>query len=282
MARRRLESKDWLGADSVRVFAVDKEGLAGVHTHDFEELVIITEGSGTHVTPTREVELFAGDVLHIDPGVEHDYTDVNGLSLVNILYDSSRMDLSPQRMRRLDGFHRLVPQPWKRLRLDPGELRIVLSLVRRLEKLLKDRPEGYRKEAQDAFVNVAETLRQFHVASSEWRSRSEGRLGDVLKFIGENYERPLTVAELVSTFKMSSSSLLRAFKRSLGITPIAYITRLRVARAKELLRDRSLNITEVAFHVGFTDSNYFARQFRQVTGRSPRAYRRETDARYED
>jgi AraC-like DNA-binding protein len=277
MAPRRLESKDWLGEDPVRVFVVDEEGIAGVHTHNFAELVIITGGSGTHVTPRRKVEIFTGDVLHIDAGVEHEYRDVNGLALVNILYDQARMNISPQQIRRLDAFHRVVPLPWNRLRLDPGELRIVLSLVRQLKKTLKERPEGYRDRAQDEFVGIAETLRQLHATSSEWRTRSEGYLGDVLKFIGENYERPLTVAELVSTFKMSSSSLLRAFKRSLGATPIAYITRLRVAKAKELLRDKSLNITEVAFRVGFTDSNYFARRFRKVTGRSPQVYRREAD-----
>ena len=52
-----------------------------------------------------------------------------------------------------------------------------------------------------------------------------------------------------------------------------YLIRLRISKAAQILRREPLRIKEVSEAVGFRDSNYFSRQFRQVMGVSPRAYR---------
>jgi AraC-like DNA-binding protein len=72
---------------------------------------------------------------------------------------------------------------------------------------------------------------------------------------------------------MSKRSFLRAFQAATGKSPIAYLIQLRINRAASLLRRGDDSITDIAFLVGFRDSNYFTRQFRKVFGTSPRAYR---------
>jgi len=59
----------------------------------------------------------------------------------------------------------------------------------------------------------------------------------------------------------------------MGSSPIAHLIQLRVNRAATLLRQTGDSVTDIAFRVGFSDSNYFTRQFRRIMGRSPRAYR---------
>jgi AraC-like DNA-binding protein len=66
---------------------------------------------------------------------------------------------------------------------------------------------------------------------------------------------------------------MRVFRKATGQTPIEYLVRLRIQKAMELLRTTDRTITEIAMDVGFNDSNYFARQFRRLTDRSPRAFR---------
>jgi transcriptional regulator GlxA family with amidase domain len=73
---------------------------------------------------------------------------------------------------------------------------------------------------------------------------------------------------------MSRRNFLRAFESTMGCPPITYLIRLRIRRASELLQQHESSITEIAMAVGFNDSNYFSRQFRAVTGESPRNYRR--------
>jgi AraC family transcriptional regulator len=81
-----------------------------------------------------------------------------------------------------------------------------------------------------------------------------------------------TLAELVG---LSSNHFCTAFRISLGEPPHRYLVRLRLRRAKELLFDRSLSITDVALAVGFSSSAHFATAFRKQVGASPSAYRRE-------
>jgi len=73
---------------------------------------------------------------------------------------------------------------------------------------------------------------------------------------------------------MSESSLLSTFKEATGQSPIDYLIHLRIQRAAELLCRSVQSISEIAFAVGFEDSNYFSRQFRQTMHTSPREYRR--------
>jgi len=61
----------------------------------------------------------------------------------------------------------------------------------------------------------------------------------------------------------------------MGDSPIDYLIRLRILQAANLLRKEELNITEVAYRVGFQDSNYFARQFHRIMGTTPSIYRRQ-------
>jgi AraC family L-rhamnose operon transcriptional activator RhaR/AraC family L-rhamnose operon regulatory protein RhaS len=59
----------------------------------------------------------------------------------------------------------------------------------------------------------------------------------------------------------------------MGTSPIANLVQLRVNRAAALLRQTNQSVTEIAFQVGFHDSNYFTRQFHKLLGVTPRQYR---------
>ena len=74
---------------------------------------------------------------------------------------------------------------------------------------------------------------------------------------------------------MSESNLLRIFKEATGQTPIDYRLRLRIKHAMRLLCDTDDPISRIASQVGFSDSNYFTRQFRTIIGTTPRAYRQQ-------
>jgi len=60
----------------------------------------------------------------------------------------------------------------------------------------------------------------------------------------------------------------------MGRTPLEYLIRLRAHKAGDPLRTSDATITEIAFAVGFQDRNHFSRQFRKITGASPRTLRR--------
>ena len=63
------------------------------------------------------------------------------------------------------------------------------------------------------------------------------------------------------------------FKEQTGYPPLQYINKLRIERAKQLLADAGLSVSECAETLGFTDVNYFSRLFRKFTGVSPSKYK---------
>ena len=89
------------------------------------------------------------------------------------------------------------------------------------------------------------------------------------------FDHPINLDELAGIAHMSKRSFIRAFQAATGASPIAYLIQLRINRATALLRDSDAPVTDIAFRAGFADSNYFTRQFRKLTGISPRSYRRQ-------
>ncbi|MCB0686605.1 MAG: helix-turn-helix transcriptional regulator [Saprospiraceae bacterium] len=72
---------------------------------------------------------------------------------------------------------------------------------------------------------------------------------------------------------MSRTHLYRKIKHYLSSSFTEILTTMRIDLAKELLHNSSLNISEIAYQVGFRDPSYFVRVFRKQTGKTPRFYR---------
>jgi AraC-like DNA-binding protein len=88
-----------------------------------------------------------------------------------------------------------------------------------------------------------------------------------------DYARPLELDELARAAHLSRYHFLRAFRRAYHATPHEYLTRKRIARAKELLAESELTVTEICFEVGFASLGSFSNLFHQVVGWSPSIYR---------
>ena len=97
----------------------------------------------------------------------------------------------------------------------------------------------------------------------------------VMAYLHEHYAEPVTRAQLARRFGLSERHLDRCFRLESGLAPLAYLNRYRVRQARTLLEQGNRSITQVALAVGFSDSNYFSRVFRQEVGMSPREYLRQ-------
>lgn len=73
---------------------------------------------------------------------------------------------------------------------------------------------------------------------------------------------------------MCTNQFLRAFNELIQTSPIDYVIRVRIQKACELLKRGDRTITDVAYDVGFRDSNYFSRIFKKITDCTPGEYRK--------
>ena len=93
-------------------------------------------------------------------------------------------------------------------------------------------------------------------------------------FINVNLARDPSIAEIARECGLSSGYFARAFKRSTGVPPYQWLTKMRVERAKELLKDPRCELADIAQLCGFVDQSHFTRVFSRSEGYSPGRWRR--------
>jgi len=96
----------------------------------------------------------------------------------------------------------------------------------------------------------------------------------VLRYIDSNIGSPIGNNDLAALLSLSLGHFCRAFTSSFSTTPHAYILRWRVQRAKEMMNENCLPLSQIALDCGFADQAHFCRVFRQLTGLTPSAWRR--------
>jgi AraC family transcriptional regulator len=133
------------------------------------------------------------------------------------------------------------------------------SLLTRARALLRAQLDRYAVELRVGKVG----------GLAGWQSRQ------ILLYIDARLDQPISVGELSSLSKLSSSYFIRAFKRTFDVTPHAYIVRRRLKRAKVLMLTTDLTLSEIAMSCGFTDQAHLSKKFRQSHNQSPAAWRRE-------
>jgi AraC family transcriptional regulator len=95
----------------------------------------------------------------------------------------------------------------------------------------------------------------------------------VSRYIEENLDQPLRLADLANVARISVTHFLRQFKRRFGCAPHVYVIQRRLARAQRLLAKTPLSIKEVAAASGFADQSHMTRAFRKYLRTTPGAYR---------
>jgi signal transduction histidine kinase/DNA-binding LacI/PurR family transcriptional regulator/AraC-like DNA-binding protein len=93
-------------------------------------------------------------------------------------------------------------------------------------------------------------------------------------YIEAQYAEPIGREDIARHVAITPDYLTYCFHQELGITPITFLTRYRIRRAKEMLEDTELRVTEIAMATGFSAVSHFTRTFHKEVGVSPRVYRR--------
>ncbi len=96
------------------------------------------------------------------------------------------------------------------------------------------------------------------------------------RLVSAHVEENLNVTMLAEFLEVTPEHLCRVFRKEAGNTPLHYITREKMRRACELLRDTVLTSKEIGARLGFDNSSHFARTFRRVMGTTPQQFRRQS------
>lgn len=103
--------------------------------------------------------------------------------------------------------------------------------------------------------------------------------GHILTYLNINFKKNVKVEDLCKLCHCSASYISHLFPKLSGKSISEYVNELRINQAKVMLRNSEIPVKNIAFEVGFNDSNYFSSVFKRFTGISPRQYRTQTNSK---
>lgn len=166
------------------------------------------------------------------------------------------------------------------LPIAPAEpaLATIRSLLLQARNLLVENPAKAERCIESAVHLLPEAAAQDAETAPAPATRAGGlaswQILRVQTLVETELDARIHAAELAEAVHLSASHFARAFKRSFGVSPHAYVNRRRIARAKCLMRRTPDSLTAIAFACGLADQAHFCRLFRQFEGQAPSAWRR--------
>jgi AraC family transcriptional regulator len=125
---------------------------------------------------------------------------------------------------------------------------------------------------------AARLVQNYAVSKPSLEFKADGlpqpQLERVIDYIKANLAQDLSILDLASLTSMSESHFSRSFKQSVGIAPYQYLMQQRVERAKQLLKQQAISISDIALDCGFANQTHLTKVFRQMTGVTPKAYQK--------
>jgi AraC-like DNA-binding protein len=159
--------------------------------------------------------------------------------------------------------------------LDKGKVNLPSSQVRAIISALTSttsQTENFEKIIESIFHRIYIDNYIFSQNKTEKTVSNEVKL--ILDYIQNNLKNDLSLTTLSALTHHSVNGLIWKFRRELGVTPQKYIATLRISKAKELLLDSNMTISEISDECGYANLYYFSSAFKTSLGVSPSDFRK--------
>lgn len=263
----------------------------GMHYHEFYEINIVLGGCGIHFIENNMYKIKKGDAFVIPPGIYHGYKNSGGLEVYHILVSTKYIARYSADLENIGSYLRLFNiDPVVRsnteysffLTLDASELEFIQRQKDMLEEI---KARYYEKSSQNCnlMMNsmglvIIESLCQFYeshnTSSKENSSKEHKRISNSIQFICDNYDKKITLKMLADNINMSASAYSKLFVKVFKASPMQYVISYRLSKAKSLLENTDITVTEIAQKTGFYDSAHLNKIFIANEGMCPNDYRR--------
>lgn len=290
----------------------ESETVIAEHTHAFQEFVLITKGACMHRFRGIEMPLISGDVFLVPAHQKHGYMMNSQIRFINCYFFPEQLGEEWKQLMRetlppgsaTDSMEDIRSQ-WENLlenmscndtdnavsltsdekshiqgiiHLTPQEaLRVEALLLQILEE--QDCTQfgaEYIKASllQVILVTIKRAQNRQPPKLLKHNTRKRELVGSALSYMEEHFSEELDVAKLARDSALSESYFRMLFKDVTGLTPLEYVTRVRIIKSLEFLPGDGITIRQAAEQVGIYDPNYFTRVFKKVMGYPPSYFKK--------
>lgn len=247
------------------------------HWHDELELIIVKKGSMMYRVNDEEFELSKGQGVIVNARQLHSNFSPLHKECTYICILIHPMLLCPSKyieekyIKPVIGNQSFI---YCRLDEDAEWKKQIMDLGKTLQNKCSE--DFSELEILRSFYAIWELL-YHNLASKDGKFSQVSQLSEIkamMEYIQEHHKQKITLDDIAAVGGMGKTYCTKLFRRYLNKSPIEYVIEYRLQKGAELLVNSNLNITEICFETGFSSSSYFAEQFHERMGCSPREYRR--------
>ena len=267
-----------------RVVRDFKFTMSDVHIHynDYEVYYLL-EGERCYFIGTKIYHLKQGSLVFVRRNVIHKTALSREAHHDRILLEISRSYL--ESVFAITGeltLHDFFQDDCIILSLESEEQNFITELLLALGRELGTKNSGFRLLAKSLVAELFIYAKRMEnktnpAASSRTDDPRHRQIEQIACYIAENCCSPLSLNSIAEQFYMNKCYLSRIFKEITGFTVNGYLHARRIQKARSLLIQNSMNISEVAEAAGYENLTYFERVFKKHTGMSPLEYRRQIE-----
>jgi AraC-like DNA-binding protein/mannose-6-phosphate isomerase-like protein (cupin superfamily) len=249
-----------------------------MHQHASFELNLVTAGIQHLVAGGKTIVQQAGDIVLVTAGERHRAYAAGGSGMS---YFCLHFDVDEPSFRQR--LHRL-PSMVFRGNTEHGQnlgaaMRRMMELTRHGDKTNPGTPIRLLSALFQVCAALASAIEQPLETVPASRQPFVRELASLLEQAVETGGKdeamsPVSIAKLAARFGYSTTYCNRLFHEAYGISPRQYLSRLKLARAKQMLCNEEMSMSEIADRLGYRDVAHWSRQFKRWTGQSPSEYRR--------
>ncbi|WP_206114311.1 AraC family transcriptional regulator [Bacillus altitudinis] len=247
-------------------------GYIPFHWHDEFQFVFILEGEAEfHI-------IQQGDGVFINSGCLHMAKDANGTTCTYIC-----LNVSPHFITANELFTTFV-HPYMHASQTPfilfnrkdGWPNRIYQCIQIIQRLIEQTPAYYELELNIQLITIWKCLLQnrFQLTYDARKHDRNERMKHMLNWIHEHYHEKVLLQDIAREGQLSRSECCRYFNDILKKSPIHYVNEYRIQQSLILLQKTDLNITEIAYQVGFSSTSYFINIFKRVKNTTPLSYRK--------
>jgi len=229
-------------------------------------MVFITGGKGVFESARSQPTIItAGTCFFLYPGVWHRYRPdpASGWEEYWIGFKGSY----PTQLMNKGFFSPDAPV------ISPGLNDSLLILIHKILDHVRSATPGYHQVISGITLEILGLVYALSASKGSGHDDDEQAVEKARFFFRENLESAPDIQQLMKELPMSYSKFRKIFKQATGESPNQYHLNLRLNKGRELLSTTNLNITEIAYHLGFQSVFHFSKLFKKKHGVSPKSYR---------
>lgn len=247
--------------------------FTNIHWHPEPELIYVTQGEYEIFDEDGPYVLRAGEICFFPVAKAHAIRSLNTVGQywsISFSMELIRMSeghfFQQQFVDRLQSGSLLVPKKFS------SDMPVLPKLTQALEQICSSSQEDRFIGIMSFWIHALPVCNQGTQAKQI--NSGHSAVQTCIQYMNTNYASQITLEELAELVHLHPNYLCALFKKHAGTTVFEYLSALRFRRARRLLRQATLSVSQIAELCGFHDIEHFSKRFKTQSGLSPSAYRK--------